>query len=228
MAINIFEGARRAAKLVAGAGVLWYFVYVFTNSPSASLHYSVNWPDEKPALLKSKECEGSVKWESRYGVSTKGGKEVSLNMCFVKHSASDGSMLVFYRKQTIAEALKIIEDGLRKAKLAGDYAAIATFVVELDKLRAPEASPKNYIGNKDYSDEVTEYTKRTINAFVIPAEDEEWIEKRRWSAIWRDVWAATLILLAGLAGLWAFTWAVGWILRGFMGIPRGADSRSQS
>ena len=90
MAINIFEGARRVAKLVAGAGVLWYLGYIFTNSPNASVYYSVNWPDEKPVLLKEEGCADSAKRESRYDVSTKSGRKVSLNICFVKHAASDG------------------------------------------------------------------------------------------------------------------------------------------
>jgi hypothetical protein len=32
-------------------------------------------------------------------------------------------------------------------------------------------------------------------------------------------------ILIGLGALWAFTWATGWIVRGFMGIPRGSDNR---
>lgn len=29
----------------------------------------------------------------------------------------------------------------------------------------------------------------------------------------------------GLASLWAFTWIIGWIMRGFMGVPRGKDRK---
>lgn len=34
-------------------------------------------------------------------------------------------------------------------------------------------------------------------------------------------------LLSGPVVIWAFTVATGWIVRGFMGIPRGQDRRSQ-
>jgi hypothetical protein len=34
------------------------------------------------------------------------------------------------------------------------------------------------------------------------------------------------VLLGGLAFIWVFTWVVGWIVRGFRGIPRGQDSKS--
>lgn len=36
---------------------------------------------------------------------------------------------------------------------------------------------------------------------------------------------ALLWLLPILGAFWAFTWAVGWIVRGFMGIPHGKDSK---
>ena len=45
---------------------------------------------------------------------------------------------------------------------------------------------------------------------------------------WSDqdtVKLALIFLFAGLASLWALTWATGWIVRGFMGIPRGKDHR---
>jgi len=32
-------------------------------------------------------------------------------------------------------------------------------------------------------------------------------------------------LAGGLIFVWAFTWGVGWIVRGFMGIPRGSDQK---
>lgn len=37
-----------------------------------------------------------------------------------------------------------------------------------------------------------------------------------------------LIAIGGLVFLWGFSWAVGWIVRGFMGIPRGHDRRSDA
>lgn len=36
---------------------------------------------------------------------------------------------------------------------------------------------------------------------------------------------AFLWCLASLGFLWGFTWTAGWVARGFMGIPRGRDSR---
>jgi len=34
-------------------------------------------------------------------------------------------------------------------------------------------------------------------------------------------------LISGLLFLWAFTWVTGWIVRGFMDIPKGRDHREK-
>lgn len=249
--MNVFEGARRIAKLVALIGVLVYGIAVFTNSPYVPVWYAVNWPGETPVLLKELRCADSVT-ESRDGVPTRSGKEISLTMCFVKQVASDGSKLVFYEKMPLEE-FKIEEQreltieqkralanakvrlGLQEKSSTGSSSAIDLSRIPTEELLAmrrrlaeleTKAKGKNrYWGNESYSPEVSEYTKRTINAFVIPPTDEDWIERQWWSKRLKGIWEATLGLLGGLAFLWGLSWAVGWIVRGFMGIPRGHDRR---
>jgi len=36
------------------------------------------------------------------------------------------------------------------------------------------------------------------------------------------------VAFGGLLFILAFTWAIGWIVRGFMGIPRGQDQKNES
>lgn len=212
MAINMFEGARRIAKLIAGFGVLWYCGYVLLDSPHVPIWYSVGWPGDTPILVRERTCPES-KMEYRSYVPTSGGKRVSLDFCFIKQNASNGRKMVFYTRDDTApdlSKLSIAELEELKEKL---------------KSRSNSKDERRYLGNSDYSTEVTDYTKRTINAFVIPKADEDWIESQWWSARWKGIRDATLGLLGGLATLWAFTWATGWIVRGFMSIPRGSDSR---
>ncbi len=47
---------------------------------------------------------------------------------------------------------------------------------------------------------------------------EEWRQKR-----WEEIGISTLQLLGGVAFIWALTWAIGWIVRGFLGIPSSQD-----
>ena len=52
------------------------------------------------------------------------------------------------------------------------------------------------------------------------ARDGQW-----WPQLLKDLGQKVLRIISGLLFLWAFTWVIGWIVRGFMGIPRGQDKK---
>jgi len=88
---------------------------------------------------------------------------------------------------------------------------------------------KKVWGNERNSTEVSEYMARTKASFAVPKQDHEWIEKlyeaRRWLTFKEEVSNSTVALGGWLLFLWLFSWATGWIVRGFLGIPRGQDRR---
>jgi hypothetical protein len=48
----------------------------------------------------------------------------------------------------------------------------------------------------------------------------------KWWESWRSTYGQGLaVMLGGLLALWIFSMSMGWIVRGFLGIPRGMDSR---
>lgn len=57
------------------------------------------------------------------------------------------------------------------------------------------------------------------------ATDEEMIRDLRRGEIFKILREYFFNALMGLAAFWAFTWATGWIVRGFVGIPRGMDRK---
>jgi hypothetical protein len=62
-------------------------------------------------------------------------------------------------------------------------------------------------------------------ALKIGKEDQARLNDKWWE-LWRLSYGQGLaILLGGLATLWVFTFFVGWIVRGFLNIPAGVDSR---
>jgi len=61
--------------------------------------------------------------------------------------------------------------------------------------------------------------------FTIPESDEGYITRLGWLNTAKSAGMHLLGMLAGIAAFWAFTWAVGWVVRGFMGIPQGKDSK---
>ena len=243
MAFNIFEGSRRVAKLVALLGVLTYGIYVWNYSPYVPIYYVLNWPGDAPILAKDARdnvCQDSS-MEYRSGVTTKSGKEIALTMCFVKQIASDGRALVFYEKVPLEGAKEFTIEQKRALAAAKtrlnqknqssiesntqyDFSTFST-----PELKALQLDAKyKYLGNEPHNDKVTEYKKRTLETFVIPVEDQDWIETQWKTERWKDIREATLGLIGGLAFFWSFTWIVGWIVRGFMGIPRGKDHRENS
>jgi hypothetical protein len=67
--------------------------------------------------------------------------------------------------------------------------------------------------------------RKVHSAFKIRKEDEARLNAKWWET-WRSAYGQGLAaMLGGLIALWIFTLAMGWIVRGFLGIPRGMDSK---
>lgn len=88
---------------------------------------------------------------------------------------------------------------------------------------------KNMVwGAASYSSEVSAYEKQLEGRFAIPAEDNAWVEEEKSRRYWGN-WKESLRNLGiGLAIFAGFVWAIGWIVRGFMGIPHGMDRKPKS
>ena len=82
-------------------------------------------------------------------------------------------------------------------------------------------------GNDSYAPEVSQYTSRVSDNFRLTPEDEQWVDQEWSSKRWEEMLEGVLWLVGGLAAFWMFTWATGWIVRGFLGIPRGQDRKTQ-
>lgn len=74
------------------------------------------------------------------------------------------------------------------------------------------------------SSEVKIYQDKLSKSFVMPIEDELWVDDKFRSLVIKELRNGFIAMIISLAILWAFTIAVGWIVRGFMGIPRGQDA----
>jgi hypothetical protein len=70
--------------------------------------------------------------------------------------------------------------------------------------------------------------KKRVADFQIPPADNDYIDSQvRWNLL-TDAGMLLLQMLATLLGFGASVWTTGWIVRGFMGIPRGQDSKPPS
>ena len=62
-------------------------------------------------------------------------------------------------------------------------------------------------------------------AFIakITEKNEQW-----WTEKWENIWKEALGLIQGLTVLWVLSWFIGWIVRGFLGIPMGQDRKPET
>lgn len=84
---------------------------------------------------------------------------------------------------------------------------------------------KAWVMNEKYSTQVSQYKKTVAQAFQLTSEGAEAARKADRAALLKQWKEAVLAIFIGLTVGVVFVSAVGWIVRGFMGIPRGHDMR---
>lgn len=188
MAINIFEGARRIALLLAvGASILTVIVS-FNQSSYYRAEYSLAAPNAQ--FRKTDGDCPSEGYRATFDYKTSNGKDIHVAVClepmtFTNKNNSEATLLIPYRTDA---------DGMTW-------------------------------GGRPYSTEVSTYEKQMQKRFTMSATDEA-DSLKEISKKWRSQFAESMgYLVVGLAIFGAFVWAIGWIVRGFLGIPRGADKR---
>lgn len=70
------------------------------------------------------------------------------------------------------------------------------------------------------------YTGRFADAFALLPEDETVADRQWLLAVFERFGIVFAAMGSGLLALWGLAWTIGWIVRGFMGIPRGQDDKS--
>lgn len=77
-------------------------------------------------------------------------------------------------------------------------------------------------GNTD----LQKYAEKLETRFVIPTADITYLIDEHSKGFWDFALNSLGIWALGMAAFFALLWCIGWIVRGFMGIPIGSDSRS--
>lgn len=83
-------------------------------------------------------------------------------------------------------------------------------------------------GNAIYSDDVKRYTESYATKFELPSGLEKWVEDQWSRKRWRSVKEGALLLAGGWVCFWLLGIIIGWIVRGFAGIPSGKDTRPEN
>lgn len=108
----------------------------------------------------------------------------------------------------------------RKADAAGNTELAKRIDRAYRMLEAGELSPE-----AEYSRGFSGFADKISESFVIPSTDQDAANKLWWNKKLSEIKEYCAVLLSCLAVLWLFVWAIGWIVRGFMGIPTGSDHK---
>lgn len=212
---NMFEGARRIAKLIAVFIVVGFSIAIVFDRPStAKVFFTITGPGQPPVSNGCFEVTRSAFKTTRHG------DLVELTLCFEERefvAAQQGKNFDPYDKAPFDPDAYLASDQKRRFVDPDDLVKLVPYHV--DKVTGV------VWGKTKSSPEVTKYMSNVLDTFQIPEAEEDRINNLWWSNKLELMGSYFLGMLASLAGLWAFTWTVGWIVRGFMGIPRGADSR---
>ncbi len=221
MKINMFEGARRITKLVAVIWVVGCFFFAFEWSPTIHAYFRVEVPGNTPIRMNEQECDTDDANESFYSKYTSKGTSVSGAICFKSVVSDDGRKLIPFKIVNIEEVARAFYN----AQKAGDKEAVLKLGNYLKYLESRPLNQINYIEKERYSNEVSSYTKQVIDDFKLSKADEDWIDGELWPTRLKKIKEGTPWIIGGVVCLYIFSWCVGWIVRGFAGIPLGQDRK---
>ena len=182
------------------AGCTWY---AFSVTPYLQLTYEVRWPDAAPVLVDA--CSGNAARE-HITRNAANGSTVYVDLCFTAAKA-DSDRRFMSDDELLARKFGGAVEGAYGYEWLIPYA-----LAEGGKARMAGARYKA----------VREYTAGVASWFVL---DEHGVEQARRVAIVEQLKRTFLTVFGGLAFGWVFVAVTGWIVRGFLGVPRGEDRR---
>ncbi len=232
MAINIFEGARRIALLLGGGAAVITVLVAFNQDAYYHATYSLAAPNA-PFRKTDDGCPSEGR-AIDFNHKTSSGKEVRVSVCL--------EPMTFPRAEVMS-AIEELKALAREAIARGDRDTATRAMDKIEAMQAQNATNKNKEetelipyktdadgmtwGGRRYSSEISTYETQVKKRFTMTATDEATSIKEA-AKMWRSQFAEAMgYLAAGLAIFGALVWAVGWIVRGFMGIPRGSDVKPQ-
>lgn len=182
-------------------------------------------PADSPEWAKAPlECSRS---ETFWDFEIKPGFVRNVSLCFL---GNDQGKIVYYSGAEEAERLKRVEIALSRAKSSGKLDDVRSLSEEAAQVRSKLSKDGlNKWSGEPYDPEVKSYIDKRVAEFevnpsILAAIDKDLPPIER-EAFFQHAIEVLSIAVYFIGGFWAFSFVVGWIVRGFAGIPRGKDFR---
>lgn len=247
--MNIFSGARRIAMVV---GIFWAAGWLIAGAHHKTLvHARYDFvPAKNYTYFAGFDVDCPIQnYQHSFEIETKAGQPVEVTLCFfgsTKYTADRFSL-----KSTDIETATIseLEDALLNADKAGDTEAARLLADEIIRLRQVakiefylllEAEHKGLLptdklelliearksGVVPAQLGLSQLAAETFNSEMKILKDDDPKLNKKWWAAWRSAYAEGLqVAVGGIVALWILSLSTGWIVRGFLGIPRGHDQK---
>jgi hypothetical protein len=226
MKLNIFSGSRRIALVLGAAWTIGCIAYGAFSEPHVYLTYAVSGFGASPKRAESCLSRDAQKFTT---YTAPWGEEVNITLCFIAGEADDGSYLIPYRRVVSpenpeAKRIYAARDQALKQGASSDAAKLTDFLL---KMPVDASGPATVWMGGEYDPDVRRYIDGVADSFRLdPDGFTRWKEVKAERA-WEQWKQAFMVLFGGLAAGWALTACIGWVARGFLGIPKGRDMRTE-
>jgi hypothetical protein len=195
MKLNVFEGARRILMAFSGIWVVGWVTFAIVRAPEEPPYLSYSIAGPGQPMIRTAGCEAYAEIRNTSALTPKGYK-IGVHLCFKTQ---------MHRTNLWEEREFLIPYVAASSGTATSPSAVALGRLEEDDVKA--------------------YLAAVIKGFVLPADGIK--EADQLSLDTRlDPWKQAIASIGlGLVVVWTSAILIGWVIRGFMGIPRGKDAR---
>ena len=224
--INWFEGGRRISKLLMVV-VLGFGAFGMISATADTATFFTAGPDQ-PWRFEAKACQypNDLRAISDVDVSAAG---ETVQLCF--EALQNGKIPYAVAPEPAGAAQARKEREAREAAEAAAEDKVLMARGEPPPIRTVDI-PRWYYGGNTFDDQVMSYEEQREQSFRLTPEMAQQVRESSTSRLWaarREAFrSGAPWVLAILAFIWVFTAVMGWIVRGFAGVPMGADFRPRT
>ena len=213
--------------LFAAAWGIGVIVYVWNDEPTVEMTYAVLWPDQPPTrtIAVKDLLEEAGKWHKKVDAVRPedfGAERIPASEFGAISGVCGSEDMPDWENTTTSKGTSVRLEFCFIAQKSASGKMLIPYRID--------RKAEKWWGedNNQFLPEIREYRERVTSEFQLSKADSEWADSQWWPARWKQLREGAIWFFSGWIVLWILTFVIGWIVRGFMGIPMGHDQRSPS